>query len=49
MRTLLSFLGPLRSPVVVFCAAGSQCCGLWRVLEGVGGGVQFDHTIGWKR
>jgi hypothetical protein len=55
MRTLLSFLGPLRSPVGIVCVLLTcKCRGPWRVqeefrtvLEGIG--VGLGHVVGRKR
>ena len=46
MRTMLSFLGPLRSPVVVACAAlVVNAAAFGASSKGSGIVVQFDHTI----
>ena len=48
MRTLLSFLGPLRSPVVVVCA-GLVVNAAAFGASSKGSGVQLDHAVIWKR
>jgi len=48
MRTLLSFLGPLRSPVVVACAALMvNASAFGGVVEGIE--LELDHGIERKR